>query len=81
MSPTREERLQIVARGKCSAAGRTFGARIKWLPSIDGMIAQISEEEGDCYDLRKEAIDAAKRFREEAKATLHEEFGESSCLP
>jgi hypothetical protein len=77
---TREERLRIVSRGKCSAASRTFGARVKWLPSVAGMIAQISEAEEDCYDTSKEAVAAAKRFREEARAKLHDEFGESSCL-
>ncbi|MEH2517527.1 hypothetical protein V1279_003100 [Bradyrhizobium sp. AZCC 1610] len=73
---TREERLRIVARGRCSAASRTFGPRVKYLPAIDGMIAQLSEEEDDCFDTSKEAVAAAKRFRDEARAKLHEEFGE-----
>ena len=76
MTDSREERLRIVARGKCSAASRTFGARIKWLPSIDGMIAALSEDESDCFDTSKEAVAAAKRFRDEARAKLQEEFGE-----
>ena len=77
MAETREERLRIVARGKCSAAMRSFGGRVKWLPSIDGMIAQLSEEEDDCFHGSKEAVAAAKRFRDQARAILHEEFGES----
>lgn len=76
MTTTREERLKIVARGKCSAASRTFGAKIKWLPAVDGRIAQLSEEEDDCFDSSKDAVAAAKRFRDEARAKLHEEFGE-----
>jgi len=76
MSETREEQLRIVARGKCSAAMRSFGARIKWLPSIDGMIAALSEDESDCFDTSKEAVAAAMRFRDEARAKLQEEFGE-----
>lgn len=48
MTNTREERLRIVARGKCSAVSRMFGVRIKWLPAVDRRIAQLSEEEDDC---------------------------------
>jgi len=73
---TREELLRIVARGKCSAAMRTFGTKVKWLPSIDGMIAQISEAEADCIDSSKGAIAAAKSFRDEARSKLDDEFGE-----
>ena len=76
MSDSRLERLRIVANGKCRAASRSFGPRVKWLPSIDGMIAQISEEEADCFDTSKEAVEAAKRFRDKARAKLYEEFGE-----
>lgn len=72
MSETREERLRIVARSKCSAAMRSLGARIKWLPSIDGMIAALSDDEADCFETSKEAVAAAKRFRDEARA----KFGE-----
>jgi hypothetical protein len=76
VSTTREERLRIVARGKCSAAMRSFGVRVKWLPAIDGMIAALSEDEADCFDTSKEAVAAAKRFRDKARAKLQDEFGE-----
>ena len=67
-------------RGKCSAAMRSFEARVKWLPSINEMIVQISEAEEDCYDSSKEAVAAAKHFRDDARAKLHDEYRQSSCL-
>jgi hypothetical protein len=73
----RLEQLRIVARGRCTAAMRSFGGRVKWLPAVDGMIAALSEDEVDCLATSKEAVAAAKRFRDEARAKLHEEFGES----
>lgn len=72
---TREEQLKIVAKGKCRAAMRSFGGRIKYLPSVAGMICQISEEEQDCYATSKEAVAAAEAFRDEARVKLEEEFG------
>jgi hypothetical protein len=75
MAETREERLRIVAKGKCRAATRSFGGRIKYLPSIARMICQLSEAEEDCYATSKEAVAAAEAFRDEARAKLEEEFG------
>ena len=45
-------------------------------PTVAGRIAQLSEEEDDCFDSSKDAAAAAKRFRDEARAKLHEEFAE-----
>ena len=58
--PNREERLRIVASGKCSAASRAFGPRVKYLSAVNGIIIQLSEEEDDCFDSSKEAVAAAK---------------------
>jgi hypothetical protein len=54
---------------------RSFGSRVKWLPAIDGMIAALSKDESDCLATSKEAVAAAKAFRDEARAKLEEEFG------
>ncbi|SDK39164.1 hypothetical protein SAMN05444163_8003 [Bradyrhizobium ottawaense] len=75
MADTREARLRIVASGKCRSASRNFGGRLKYLPSIGGMICQLSEEEEDCYHTSKEAVAAAEAFREEARQKLQDEFG------
>jgi hypothetical protein len=76
MTTDRRERLIILSKGKASAAERRFGSRIKFLPSIDGMICQLSEEESDCFDRRKDAVDAARAFKQEAKSRLCDEYGE-----
>jgi hypothetical protein len=75
MADSREARLRIVASGKCRSASRNFGGRLKYLPSIGGMICQLSEAEEDCYATSKEAVAAAQRFRDEARDKLQEEFG------
>lgn len=72
---TREERLRIVATGKCRSVARSFESGTKYLPSINGMICQLSEEEEDCFRTSKEAVAAAEAFRAQAREKLHEEFG------
>jgi hypothetical protein len=71
----REVRLRIVANGKCRAAVRQFENRTKYVPTIGGMVCQLSEEEEDCYPTSKRAVAAAEAFREEARSKLAEEFG------
>ena len=75
MTESREERLRIVAYGRCRAAPRNFDGRRKYLPSISGMICQLSEAEEDCYRTSKEAVAAAETFRAIAREKLVEEFG------
>jgi hypothetical protein len=71
----REVKLRIVAQGKCRSVPRSFDGRIKYLPSVGGMICQLSEAEEDCFDTSKQAVLAAEGFREQARARLQEEFG------
>ncbi|ARQ95306.1 hypothetical protein [Bradyrhizobium phage BDU-MI-1] len=75
VTESREARLRIVAQGKCRSVPRSFDGRTKYLPSIGGMICQLSEEEEDCYATSKQAVAAAEAFRAEARQKLEEEFG------
>ncbi|WP_316200868.1 MULTISPECIES: hypothetical protein [unclassified Bradyrhizobium] len=64
-----------MATGKCRAAVRHFENRTKYVPTVAGMVCQISEYEEDCYRTSKEAVAAAEAFRDEAREKLVEEFG------
>lgn len=75
MTP-REAKLRILATGKCRSVAIQFDDRVKYLPSIGGMICQSSEREEDCFHTSKEARSAAEAFRNEAQARLKEEFGQ-----
>jgi hypothetical protein len=72
---TREDRLRIVANGKCRAVVRHFDNRTKYLPTVAGMVCQISEYEEDCHATSKRALAAAEAFRDQARMKLIEEFG------
>ena len=75
MTDNREARLRIVAGGKCRSVTRSFEGRVKYLPSIGGMICQLSEIEANCFHTSREAKAAAETFRDEARAKLEEEYG------
>jgi hypothetical protein len=72
---SREARLRIVASGKCKASPRHFENRTKYVPTVGGMVCQLSEEEEDCYPTSKKAMAAAEEFRDEARKKLWDEFG------
>jgi transposase InsO family protein len=61
------ERVETVARGLCGAAPRRFGARIKWLPTINKVPASAGETEDDCFDFKIDAVAAAKRVRDQGR--------------
>lgn len=75
MTDSREARLRIVSQGKVRSVARSFEGRTKFLPSIGGMICQLSEEEEHCYRTSREALSAAEAFRDEAREKLKDEFG------
>lgn len=75
MTESREERLRIVASGKCRASPRHFENRTKYVPTVAGMVCQLSEAEDDCFPTSKKAVAAAEEFRETAREKLIEEFG------
>lgn len=69
------EHTEKVARGKCGAAERRFGGNVKWLPTINGIPAQIGEGEDDCFDFRDDAVAVAKRFRDKCRNAIAEDQG------
>lgn len=75
MTESREERLRIVAFGKCRAAPRHFENRTKFVPTVAGMVCQLSEDEEDCFATSKKALVAAEEFRAWARERLVEEYG------
>jgi UDP-N-acetylglucosamine enolpyruvyl transferase len=70
MSEDYVERLHIVAKGRVSTTKRVFEGRTKYLPTVAGMICQISQEEEDCFVTSKAALKAAIEFQIEAVRRL-----------
>jgi len=75
VTESREERLRIVANGKCRSEPRQFEGRTKFVATVAGMVCQLSEHEEDCHPTSKKAVAAAEAFRAEARGKLIEEFG------
>jgi hypothetical protein len=61
---TRSEQIESVARGRPGAAERSFGARVKWIPTINGIPVSRGNDEDEWFDLEEDALaDAARRCR------------------
>jgi hypothetical protein len=71
------EQIESVARGLCGAAPRRFGARIKWLPTINKVPASTGETEDDCFDFKIDAVAEAKRLRDHANNLRAQANGEA----
>ncbi|MDB5552811.1 MAG: hypothetical protein JWL86_2795 [Rhizobium sp.] len=69
------EQIQKAARGRPGVAERTFGARTKFIPTIDRIPVSASESEDDCFDLSKDALSRAKQFRDYCRNRLAEAEG------
>lgn len=74
---SRSEQVETVARGLCGAAPRRFGARIKWLPTINKRPASVGETEDDCFDFKIDAVAEAKRLRDYANKLRAQAHGEA----
>lgn len=73
-SDERQQKLEKLARGKCSAASRRHGARLRWFPTIAGeFIDDPDSAEG--FDMNFDAVKRAMDFKAECKQRLAEAEG------
>lgn len=69
MTADRQQFLESLARGKCSAVSRRFSPdmNLRWMPTIAGKIMTGGDLPFGGFGTRADAIAAAKRFRDDGE--------------
>lgn len=71
IAPTadRQQFLESLARGKCSAVSRTtpLGFRLGWYPTVSGEEIPGPSVPRDGFTRKSEAVAAAKKFRDDCR--------------